>query len=328
MESAGFDGAADRWWTAERARARLGPFGVWIAPATLLATPVAVMRAQLRRLEGVGYGSFWTGEPPAGAPVAGREVFSQLAVALAATDRLVLGAGIANVAARVPSATHTASATLAEAYPDRLVLGLGGAGGPRPLRALREYLDALDTVAARALPGARYPRVLAALGPKALRLARERVDGVHPFLQPVAHTAFARRVVGEGPLVVPHLAVSLEPEPALAREAIRAVRRASGSGRALREGGEHEKSGGSEGGVENAYDRSYRRLGFGDADLADGGSDALVDALLAHGEPPAVVTRAREHLEAGADHVLLHPLTVDLPSAVDDLERLAPFLLE
>ncbi|GAA3865882.1 LLM class flavin-dependent oxidoreductase [Streptomyces sedi] len=324
MKSAGFDGVADRWWTAERARARLGPFGVWVAPATLLATPVAVIRAQLRRLEGVGYGSFWTGEPPAGAPAAGREVFSQLAVALAATDRLVLGAGIANVAARVPSATHTAAATLAEAYPDRLVLGLGGAGGPRPLSALREYLDALDAVAARALPGARYPRVLAALGPKALRLARERVDGVHPFLQPVAHTAFARRVVGEGPLVVPHLAVSLEPEPALAREAIRAVRRASGSGPVPGEGGENEMSGGDGG---NAYDRSYRRLGFGDADLVDGGSDALVDALLAHGEPLSVVTRAREHLEAGADHVLLHPLTADLPSAVDDLERLAPFLL-
>lgn len=309
MESPGFEGAGDRWWTAERARLRLGPFGVWVAPATLLTTPVAVLRAQLRRIEGLGYGSFWTGEPPAGSPVAGREVFSLLGVALAASDRLVLGTGIANVTARGPLATHTAAATLAEAYPDRLVLGLGGAGGPRPLAELRAYLDALDEVAARTLPGARFPRVLAALGPRAHGLAAERTDGVHPFLQPVAHTAVARQALGEGPLVVPHQALSLEREPSLAREGIRAIRRLGDGWRA------------------NPYTRNYRRLGYGDADLADGGSDALVDAILAHGEPAAVAARLREHLAAGADHVLLHPLTGDLPSAVDALERLAPHLL-
>ncbi|KAB8169775.1 TIGR03620 family F420-dependent LLM class oxidoreductase [Streptomyces sp. 3MP-14] len=312
MTGTQFDGAGDRWWTAERTRLRLGPFGVWIAPATLLATPVAVLRAQLRRIEGLGYGSFWTGEPPAADPPAGREIFSLLAVALAAGDRLVVGSGIANVTARGPQATQTGAATLAEAYPDRLVLGLGGASGPRPLTELRAYLDALDETAAHALPGTRLPRVLAALGPRAHELAAERADGVHPFLQPVAHTAFARRALGPGPLVVPHQALTLEREPSVARESIRAIRRM----------GEARRSG-----VLNAYSRSYLRLGFGEADLADGGSDALVDAILAHGEPAAVAARLREHHAAGADHVLLHPLTADLPSAVDALERLAPELL-
>ncbi|WP_199823908.1 LLM class flavin-dependent oxidoreductase [Streptomyces sp. NBRC 109706] len=300
----------------ELARRRLGRFGVWLAPDAVRSTPVAVLRTQARRIEELGYGSLWTGEPPVGAPVAGREIFSLLAVLLAATDRLVLGAGVANVGMRVPQAMRSAAAGLAEAYPGRLVLGLGGAEGPRPLHRLRGYLDAMDAMGEAdgtdGTGGRRYPRVLGAIGPRAQALAVERADGVHPFLQPVAHTARARGAVGDGALLIPHQVLTLEEEPEAARGRLRAVFGAVG-GRPL---------------AENAYTRNFRRLGYDDRDLADGGSDALVDAVLAHGGAAAVAARLRAQLAAGADHVLLHPLTDDLPSAVDELERLASPLLD
>ncbi|MET8388896.1 TIGR03620 family F420-dependent LLM class oxidoreductase [Streptosporangium canum] len=289
-------------------RDRLGAYGVWIAPMTLLNTPVPVQREQFARIERLGYRSLWTGEPPAAAPVAGREIFMQLAVVLAATERLVAGAGIANVGARHPAAMHTAAATLAEVHPGRLVLGLGGHPGERPISGLRDYLDAMDEAAARLLPGIGYPRVLAALGPRAHRLAADRAAGVHPFLQPVEHTEIARKSLGPAPLVIPHQALVIDPDPGAARERIRAL---------LRVGQRN---------VETPYTTNYRRLGYDDEDLAGDRSDRLVDAILAWGDEETVVRRLRAHLDAGADHVLLHPLTGDLPSAVDELERLAPHL--
>ncbi|TYB55393.1 TIGR03620 family F420-dependent LLM class oxidoreductase [Nonomuraea sp. PA05] len=289
-------------------RDRLGRYGVWIAPQTLLGTPVPVQREQFARIERLGYRSLWTGEPPAAAPAGGREIFTQLAVMLAATERLVAGSGIANVGIRPPSVTHTAAATLAEAHPGRLVLGLGGHPGERPISGLRDYLDAMDEAATRLLPGIAYPRVLAALGPRAHRLAADRTDGVHPFLQPVEHTEAARKALGPGPLLIPHQALVIESDPGAARERIRAV---------LRVGQRN---------VETPYTANYRRLGYGDEDLADDRSDRLVDATLAWGDEEAVARRLRAHLDAGADHVLLHPLAADLPSAVDTLDRLAPRL--
>lgn len=283
-------------------------FGVWIAPATLLTTPVAVQREQAARIERLGYGSLWTGEPPSSSPGGGREIFAQLAVVLAATERLVAGSGIANVSMRRPAAAHGAAATLAEAYPGRLVLGLGGQSGDRPLTALREYLDAMNQAAERLLPEIRYPRVLAALGPKAHRLAAERTDGAHPFLQPVEHTEAARRMLGPGALLIPHQALVLDENPNSAR----------GSMRALLAPGQRN--------IETPYTKNYRRLGYGDDDLADDRSDRLIDATLAWGNEHAVLRRLHDHLDAGADHVLLHPLTPDLPSTVDILERLAPHL--
>ncbi|WP_211303047.1 TIGR03620 family F420-dependent LLM class oxidoreductase [Allonocardiopsis opalescens] len=290
-------------------RRRLGRFGVWIAPVTLLGTPVAVQREQFARIEALGYGSVWTGEPPAGSPAAGREAVAQLAVVLAATDRLVAGMGVANIAMRDPSAMHSGAATLAEAYPGRLVLGLGGHGGDRPLARLRGYLDAMDEAAGRLLPQVRYPRVLAALGPRVLRLAGERADGAHPFMQPVEHTRTARAALGPGPLLLPHQMLVLERDAAAARAGIRAI---VGSG-------PHSAA--------TPYTNSYRRLGYGDADLADGYSDRLVDAVLAWGDEGAVAARLDAQLDAGADHVLLHPLADGLGPAVDQLERLAPRLM-
>ncbi|XVQ11339.1 TIGR03620 family F420-dependent LLM class oxidoreductase [Spirillospora sp. CA-255316] len=284
-----------------------GRFGVWVAPATLLEAPATVQREQFARIEHLGYTSLWSGEPPAASAAGGREVFAQHGLMLAATERLTVGTGIANVSMRDPVAMHGGAATLAEAYPGRFVLGLGGAPGDRPLTALREYLDAMDAASRRILPGVRHPRVLAALGPKAHRLARERADGVHPFLQPVEHTEAARAALGPDGLLIPHQAVVLETDPDAARARLRAL---FGAGWA------HD----------NPYTRNFRRLGYTDDDLRGGPSDRLVDAVLAWGDETAVAKRLRAHLDAGADHVLVHPFAPDLTSTVDQLERLAPAL--
>ncbi|WP_330234086.1 TIGR03620 family F420-dependent LLM class oxidoreductase [Nocardia sp. NBC_00508] len=276
---------------------------------TLLHTPVVRQREQFRRIERLGYGSVWTGEAPTSSPVAGREIFAQLAVTLAATEHLVAGAGIANITMRAPAAMHAAAVTLAEAYPGRLVLGLGGHSADRPLGTLRDYLDGMDEAAVRIRPDVRYPRVLAALGPQMHRLAHDRADGVHPFLQPVEHTATARAALGPDAVLIPHQALVLDTNAARARGLLRSF---LGSGSRN---------------VETPYTRHYRRLGYVDADLADGRSDRLVDALLAWGDKAAVATRIERHLAEGADHVLLHPLAQELSEAVDQLERLAPLLL-
>ncbi|MEV7908348.1 TIGR03620 family F420-dependent LLM class oxidoreductase [Streptomyces anulatus] len=294
--------------TVEEIRQRLGRFGVWLAPATLLATPISVQREQFGRIERLGYGSLWSGEVPANSSADGREAFAQHGVMLAATDRIVVGTGIANIRLRDPVAMHGGAATLAEAYPGRFVLGLGGHGGDRPLSLLRDYLDAMDAVAARRPSEIRYPRVIAALGPSAHRLAGERTDGVHPFLQPVGHTETARAALGPDKLLIPHQMVMLETDAARARGQVRATLFSTYRN------------------VETPYTRHYRRLGYGDDDLAGERSDRLVDAILAWGDEEAVAGRVRAHLDAGADHVLVHPLAADLPATVDHLERLAPLL--
>ncbi|OHV31361.1 LLM class F420-dependent oxidoreductase [Pseudofrankia sp. EUN1h] len=291
-------------------RRRLGRFGVWVAPFTLLGTSAAVQRTQFARIERLGYGSLWSGETPPVAPVSGREAFAQHGLMLAATERIVVGTGIANISVRAATAMHTGAATLAEAYPGRFTLGLGGQSGERPLTHLRAYLDSMDETARRLtqLPAPVYPRVLAALGPRAHQLARERADGVHPFLQPVAHTAAARAAVGPDLLVIPHQGVLLETDGETARARLRAI---------LDLGA---------GAPESPYTRNYRRLGYSESDVAGRRSDRLIDDVLAWGDEAAVATRLTAHLEAGADHVLISPFAGDLAAAVDQLERLAPLL--
>lgn len=287
-------------------RRRLGAFGVWLPPQLLLATPIAVQRKEFARIEDLGYGSLWSGDVPPGYP-GGREAFVQHGLMLAATERIVVGTGIANIQARDPAAMHTGAATFAEAYPGRFILGLGGAGGDRPITRLTEYLDAMDTAAETLLPEVTYPRVLAALGPRANRLAANRAQGAHPFLQPVAHTEVARGLLGSEPLLIPQQMLVLDTDPDSARAALRGLFPPRGVGN-------------------NPYDWNFRRLGYTDADLADGRSDRLVDAVLAWGDEAAVAERLHAQRAAGADHVLLTPHGTDLPSVVDQLERLAPLL--
>lgn len=290
-------------------RRKLGRFGVWLPPFVLLGTPFATQLKELTRIERLGYGSVWSGETPPGAPVVGREAFAQHGLMLAATDRIVIGTGIANISTRAAGAMHTGAATLAEAYPGRFLLGLGGQSGERPLTHLRGYLDAMDEAARHLpqLPEPGYPRVLAALGPRANELARDRADGVHPFLQPVAHTAAARAAVGPEPLVIPHQALILETDGPTARARLRAI---------LDLGA---------GAPDSPYTKNYHRLGYSEADVAER-SDRLIDDILAWGDETAVAARLLAHLDAGADHVLLNPFAPDLSHAVDQLERLAPLL--
>jgi probable F420-dependent oxidoreductase len=168
------------------------------------------------------------------------------------------------------------------------------------------YLDGMDaSVVFAPATEVPVPRVLAALGPKMLDLARDRGDGAHPYLVPPAHTALARAALGPDKLLIPEQAVLLETDPVEAR----------------RIGREH-LSGYLR--LPN-YVNNLRRLGYGD-DLADGGSDRLVDAIVAWGSEGDIARRIAEHADNGADHVLLQPLG-DLPTAVAQLGHLAPVVL-
>lgn len=308
----------------DRTRERLGRVGVWLAPPTLRVASAAAERRAASRIEGLGYGSLWSGET-----IGGKEVFAHSAVLLAATQRLVIGTGIANIWARHGAAMHAGAATLAEAYPGRFVLGIGvshphlvqqsGQNYGRPLQRMRDYLDQMDAaIDGSPRPSEPFPRLLAALRPKMMGLARERTDGAQPFLVPVEHTARARETLGPDKLLVPHQAVILASDPVQARATARASFALNRD-------------------PSSVYAQNLRSFGYGDEDLTAGLSDRLVDAIFAWGDETAIAKRIQEHLDAGADHVLVHPLTRDhlltqpavddVSVAVDQLERLAPALL-
>jgi probable F420-dependent oxidoreductase len=184
-------------------------------------------------------------------------------------------------------------ALLDDSYPGRFLLGLGISHAPiidaeapgryaRPLSVMRGYLEALD---AERSPQPRLPRVLAALAPKMLALAREQADGIHPYLVPVEHTARAREALGASALIAQELTVILERDPVEARRLARADLALYMA-------------------LPN-YTRTWQRLGYGDDDLADGGSDRLVDALYAHGTIDEIAARIAAYRSAGADHVCL-----------------------
>ncbi|MEV7469169.1 LLM class F420-dependent oxidoreductase [Streptomyces kronopolitis] len=295
----------------ESLAARIGRVGVW--HGGLGRVPAAVARRTAAEIEQLGYGALWFAETPA------NESMSQAALLLAATERITVATGIANIWVRDASATHAGARALAEAYDGRFLLGLGASHAPlvgarghdyaKPLAAMRAYLDAMDEApddgpAAAAAPG----RVLAALGPKMLELARDRTAGAHPYFVTPEHTARAREILGAGPLLAPEQAVLLESDPATAR----ALARAHHTRFYLQ--------------LPN-YTGNLRRLGFADEDFADGGSDRLVDAIVAWGDVDAVRRRVQEHHDAGADHVALQPLAADGGLGIEQLRELGPVLL-
>jgi probable F420-dependent oxidoreductase len=251
--------------------------------------PVGRLRDGVAELEELGYGLLWAPEG------AGRDPFLQLGLALAATERLVGATGVANIYARDPLATATAADTLAEAYPGRVLVGLGVSHQPlvsgmrgheyrKPLTAMREYLDGI----AQAQYPAYAPEVpagylLGALRPKMLELARDRTLGAHPFLVSTDHTAKARELLGPDALLAPEQGVVLESDPAAARVVAREALALYLT-------------------LPN-YTNALLADGFTDADLADGGSDRLVDALFAWGDEERIRQHLQRHLDAGADHV-------------------------
>ncbi|GAA3120568.1 TIGR03620 family F420-dependent LLM class oxidoreductase [Streptosporangium carneum] len=289
----------------------IGRIGVW-HPLFGRAQAQAVRRAA-GEIEKLGYGALWFGEA-----TATREAFTTAGILLAATERVAVGTGIANIWAREAAAMAAGAAAYGEAYPGRFVLGIGVSHAPlvsrrghdyaRPLAAMSEYLDAMDA-AARDLPFSddpRTPRLLAALRPRMLELARDKADGAHPYFVPPEHTVLAREILGGDAVLAPEQAVVLETDPARAR-------------RIAREHMEPYLR------LPN-YANNLRHLGYGDEDLAGDGSDRLVDAIVAWGDVETVAGRIRAHLDAGADHVALQPLPVDLDGAVAQLTELAPAL--
>lgn len=274
----------------------LGRIGIWTNTLDLLPARAAADAAA--ELESLGYAALWFPE------AARREAIANAALLLGATSRMVVATGIANIYARGPMAMANAARTLAEAYPARFLLGIGVSHQPAvegmrgmtygpPLATMRTYLDAMDAAPYQAAPPPEGEpvRVLAALGPKMLDLARDRTSGAHPYFVPPEHTAAARSHLGPGRLLLPEQAVVLETDPTRAREIAR--RHMAGYLK-----------------LPN-YTNNLRRLGFGDADLADGGSDRLVDAIVAWGTLDDAAARVRAHHEAGADHVCVQALEAD-----------------
>jgi probable F420-dependent oxidoreductase len=193
--------------TVEAARRALGPVGAFLPVPTASAPPIDLQRDAARRLERAGYRAAWTNET-----VGGKDALVQLAVLMAATERMAFGTGIANIWARSAQTAHGAAALLAQAYPGRFVLGLG-VGYPQqaasvgrefgsPLATMREYLNRMSAPTQLPVPEVAYPRIIGANGPKMLALAAELTDGALPAGQPPDFTAQAREVLGPDKLVV------------------------------------------------------------------------------------------------------------------------------
>jgi probable F420-dependent oxidoreductase len=258
----------------------LGSIGVWWSgPWTTPAEPGADVSAELEQL---GFGALWsTGGFRPGIP--GR--FRRL---LEATVRIPVVTGITNVWLTPADELAPAAVALQQEHPGRFLLGLGAShhrvveGYARPWSKVSGYLDDLDALAPTVPVG---QRLLAALGPRMLALAGERSLGAHPYFVPVEHTAFARSVLGEGPLLAPEVTVVLERDPSDAR---RLARQFTAGYLSLPN-----------------FAGNLVRLGFSADDVAGAGSDRLIDAVVAWGSPDQIAERVHQHLAAGADHVCL-----------------------
>jgi len=285
--------------TTDEVRQALGRVGIWMPPpARIGLDPQAYARA----IEEAGFGSVWV-------PGVNEENdLAALEPLLSATGRLVVASGIASVWTWAPRELAAGAERLAARYPGRFILGLGVSHAPlveaagqayvRPLAKMRQFLGEL--------PATPAPVVLAALGPKMLELSRDRAVGAHPYFSPPEHTGFARSVLGAAPLLVPEQAVALA---------------AGAEGQAA--GREYAKYYLK---LPN-YTSNLLRFGFGEADIADGGSDRLISAIVPAG-PQAVLARVREHLDAGADHVLVQPVLPGGGFAAGQLSELASVLGE
>ena len=234
------------------------------------------------KIEALGYGTLWVGGSPS---------LAQARPFLERSSTLTVATGILNVWQHEPSDVAAQRAELARAFPGRFLLGIG-VGHPEataeyvsPLAKLRAFFDGLD---AAPEPVPKDERVAAALGPRMLELVASRSLGTHTYFVTPEHTRFAREQLGPGVLVAPELAVVVEPDD----ETARAIAREYASLYL---------------GLSN-YTNNLLRFGFTERDVADGGSDRLIDAVVPHGSAEAVADAVRAHLDAGAGHVALQPL--------------------
>lgn len=298
--------------TRAELRERLGSVGVWTFALDGLAADAE--REAVGQIEGMGFPVLWIPEG-----LSSKEVFAHSALLLAASERLAVATGIANLWARDAVAAANGARTLADAYPGRFVLGIGvghqysteirGSRYERPLGRMRGYLDAMDEAPSRVPePGMPAPRLLAALGPRMLQLAAERTAGAHSYFVPVEHTELARETLGPDPVLAVEQTVVLETDPSEARRVARSFA------------------------VDYLelpnYANNLRRLGWGEEDVAGEGTDRLIDATIAWGDVDAVGARVRAHLDAGADHVCLQVVSLDEADAcLGQLRELASALL-
>ena len=282
----------------------LGSVGVW-SPTLRQDRPEVPEAAT--ELEELGYGTIWF---PAGPPAGLAEAIQRL---LRATRKTVVATGIVSVWMHPAPDIAAMHHAVTEAHPGRFLLGLGVSHQPsvdaaglkyeRPLQKMASYLDQLDSAAT---PVPIDERILGALGPRNLTLARDRSLGTHSYFVPVEHTRISRQAVGAAKIVAPELMVVVERDPPKARAIARIM-----STQYLR--------------LPN-YALNLLRLGFSESDFANGGTDRLVDAIVAWGDPSAIVERVREHHAAGADHVSIQVLTdppQDFAAIMDGWRQLA-----
>jgi probable F420-dependent oxidoreductase len=259
----------------------IGPVGIW-GYGNWHGDDAAEAVAELDEL---GYGALWLGSSDGGL-----ELHEAL---LAASRRIVVATAIINIWVDPPARVAASYQRVERSYPGRMLIGLGSSHAGmtqgqeyRPYQKMVSYLDELDALHPTVPTGR---RVLAALGPKMLRLAAGRSAGAHPYLVTPAHTKKARDILGPGPLLAPEQKVILETDPVRAR----AIARETSSLYLAAPN----------------YTRSLLRMGFTTGDLAGGGSDRLIDAVIAWGDTGTVLDRIAEHHAAGADHVAIQVLT-------------------
>jgi probable F420-dependent oxidoreductase len=287
---------------------RLSGTGIW--SGELRYGEEGEKREAAAELEQLGYTALWI-------PDVGGDVFGALRDLLDATSTIVAATGILNLWMHPATEVGEGLAALDADHPDRTLLGIGVSHSllidqshpgqyEKPLAVTRNYLDELDA-ASPTVPVDR--RVLAALGPKMLELSRDRASGAHPYLVTPEHTQVARETLGDGPLLLPEQHVVLETDAAKARALAR-----EGLSVYLQ--------------LPN-YVNNWRRLGFGEDDFADGGSDRLVDHVVVWGDEATIAARVQAHFDAGADHVCVQAYTgtdrTDLPRA--EWRALAPALV-
>ena len=286
----------------------LSGIGVW--SGSLRYGDGSEKREAAAELEELGYTAAWI-------PDTGGDVFGALRELLDATSTLVAATGILNLWMHEPKAVGDGFAALEADHPDRTLLGIGVSHHPlidqthpgeyaKPLAKTRSYLDELDATSPTVPVGR---RLLAALGPKMLGLARDRTRGAHPYLVTPEHTAVAREELGTGPLLCPEQHVVLETDAETARSIARAALTVYLQ-------------------LPN-YVNNWRRLGFVEDDFANGGSDRLVDHVVVWGDETTIAARVQAHLDAGADHVCIQAVTgaerADLPRT--EWRELAPALV-
>jgi probable F420-dependent oxidoreductase len=282
--------------------------GVW-ASSLRYGDPGSSAEA-VAELQSLGYSTVWI-------PDIGGDVFSAVENLLRASRSLTIATGILNIWMHTADETAAHHARLTAEYGDRFLVGLGVSHARlidqaeagryvKPLAKMTEFLDGLDVAETPLHP---QDRLLAALGPKMLQLAGDRTAGSHPYLVTPEHTAAARAALGPGKLVASEQAVVLETDADVARSVAR----------------QHLSSYLS---LPN-YTNNWKRIGFTDDDLADGGSDRLVDAFVVWGDETDIRARVQAHRDAGADHVCIQALTTDrLTHALDQWRMLAPALID